>query len=603
MSIEAAGARIAIVAHRDPRGEVGERVDLLVEGLRQIVDRVVLVADALMPAGRQRAEAVADRVVVAPAPTAIALLAAGLAAVDDEVRAASSVLVTDTERYGPLRGIEQPEPERWVTREGAAADAWLLVPTAPRHALEPSPWLWSGTVHRSATWREWWHGARTDTGSLGMHDLVLALREAGLDVVSRLGAVDRAERVTLESPGHGGFVERVLLTADPLVIEDLALDSGAAARVLGWDYSGRVLARDLQHVAPPRQVHTAMQGLRILTGFPEIGGGIPPRLGVLTHIYYPEALPTVGVSLQHMPVDWTWIVTTGSEESKAAIEHRFEVEVSRWLQRLQRFEVRVVESNRGRDISAFLIGCADLLRPGADGRYAFDVVLKLHSKQSPQDPLPRGTRFQRHALGSLLGQQHQQNALLQLFIDEPELGMAMPPQIHVGYPTLGRAWFGNRPAAERMASRLGIDVPFDEGSPLAPFGSMFAARPEALRPLVDSLGWRDFPDESGYRDGGTAHVVERLFAYAAISEGYTVRTVTSPELAAESHQLLEWKLQEILRDVPGTARQQVQLAHAATRAAAIPAGAAVRAARVAGRGAAGLVRGAREAMRRLREDG
>ncbi|WP_206447330.1 rhamnan synthesis F family protein [Agrococcus sp. KRD186] len=570
----AAATRLAIVAHRDPRGEVGDRVDLLVAGLRTITDRVVLVADALSAAGRERADALADRVVVAQAGSVLALIAAGLAAVDDEVCAAASVLVTDTERYGPL-------PDRdmlGILAAGApTTGAWTWTPTAPRQHLEPSPWLWA---HRDAfdgeTWRRWWRAARDDRDTLGVHDLVLALQRGGARVSAiRSHQDERIQRAVLEVPLEQPFFERLLFTADPGDLEQHALgDPGAWRMLQGSGYPMRVIARDLQQAAPPRQVATTIGAMRVLERWPEeLSAGPRPRLAVIAHVYYPEALPEIGVMLQHMPVDWTLIVTTGSEESKAAIEHRFEREVSSWLQRLQHFEVRVVESNRGRDISAFLLGCSDVLRTDAAGGHPFDVVLKLHSKRSPQDPYPRATRFQEHVLGSLLGAPH---ALLQLFIDEPELGMAMPPQIHVGYPTLGRAWFGNRPLAERLARRLGIDVPFDDGSPLAPFGSMFAARPEALRPLVDSLGWHDFPDESGYRDGGVAHAVERLFAYAAISEGYIVRTVTSPEVAAESHQMLEWKLQEILQDVPGTSRQQVQLASAATRAAAAVAGPAVR---------------------------
>lgn len=595
MSPDVDAPRIAIVAHRDPRGQVGARVPLLVEGLRTMVDRVVLVVDGPAAAGRAQAEAVADRVVEASATTPIALLAAGLAAVDAEVRAAGAVLLTDTERYGPLGGEWDPAEAR--DRSGARADAWVLVPTAPRQALEPSPWLWARrAVVDDEAWIAWWRRARDDRGALGMHDLVGALEAAGRSVAARARGGERSVRASLEAPGTGGFVERALLTADPLELEEQALDSRSAARQLRGTAWQRILPEDLRAAAPPRQVHTAVGGMAIPVGI----GGVsrPVRLGVLSHIYYPDALPEIGVRLQHMPTGWDWIVTTGSEESKAAIERRFEVEVSPWLQRLERFEVRVVASNRGRDISAFLLGCADLLRADADGRSAYEVVLKLHSKRSPQDPIARAERFQRHALGSVTGSL---DGLLQLFLDEPELGLAMPPQIHVGYPTLGRAWFGNRPAAERMASRLGIVVPFDEGSPLAPFGSMFAARPEALAPLVDRLGWRDFPDESGYRDGGTAHVVERLFAYAAIGEGYSVRTVTTPELAAESHQMLEWKLQEILRDVPGTSRQQVLLAAAAAHAAALPAGAAVRAARGAAGGAARVVRTVRGALQRRSE--
>lgn len=597
----AAPLRLAIVAHRDPRGEVGERVDLLVAGLRTIVDRVVLVADGLGAAGRARAEALADSVVEAPATSAIALLAAGLAAVDDEVRAAASVLVTDTERYGPL--LHVPPLAGTLAERKPHEAVWTWSPTAPRQDPEPSVWMCAERdVVAHEAWRDWWRAARIDAGQLGLHDLVLALRAADVAV----GALERhhdarVRRLTIESiDGVSPFIERVLFTADPTVLDEQAIDPGQAWSKLRWAYPMDVVARDLRRAAPPRQIATNVGALKVLERWPEeLGGGPRPRLAVLAHVYYPEALPELGIALQHMPVDWTWIVTTGSEASKAEIERSYDFEVSRYVRSRppQRFEVRVVESNRGRDISAFLLACADVLRPDASGAYAYDVVLKLHSKRSPQDPYPRATRFQRHVMGSVTGAMH---ALLQLFIDEPHLGMAMPPQIHVGYPTLGRAWFGNRPLAERLASRLGIDVPFDEGSPLAPFGSMFAARPQALRPLVDAFGWHDFPDESGYKDGGTAHAVERLFAYAAISEGYTVRTVTTPEIAAESHQMLEWKLQEILQDVPGTSRQQVQLAKAATRAAAISAGAVVRTAREAGRLGGRAAQGAKGAIDRLR---
>jgi lipopolysaccharide biosynthesis protein len=608
--VTAAPHRLAIVAHRDPRGEVGERVDLLVEGLRTIVDRVVLVADALSTAGRERADALADRVVVAPAGSVIALLAAGLASVDDEVRAAASVLVTDTERYGPLPGVRPGLAARIAERPGETT-AWTWARTAPRQALEPSPWFWAGPeALADQAWRTWWRSARDDDGRLGIHDLVVALRAGGVAVGALTAPAEpRVERATLElADGAAPFVERILLTGDPLELEDQALDPAGAWRMLrDAGYPMRVVAADLGRTAPPRRIATNAGAMRVLVGPGELFG-TPPRVAVLAHIYYPEALADLQLRLQHLPPGWKLFVTTGSEASKAELDRMIPIHFrSSRPDLVPAFDVRVVDSNRGRDISAFLIGCADLLRPQSDGSYSFDVVLKVHSKRSPQDPYPRASRFQRHVLESLLGDSAAATALLQLFIDEPELGMAMPPQIHVGYPTLGRAWFGNRPLAEQLASRLGIDVPFDEGSPLAPFGSMFAARPEALRPLVDSLGWHDFPDESGYRDGGTAHAVERLFAYAAISEGYAVRTVTTPEIAAESHQMLEWKLQEILRDVPGTSRQQVQLAAAATRAAALPAAAIVRSGRAAAQGAGRLggaaARGARAALARVRRGG
>ena len=596
----AAAARIALVAHRDARGELGERVELLIDGLREIADRIVLVADSLGPDARARAESVADRVVVAPVGSALALIAAGLASVADELRDAASVLVTDTERYGPCpRGLALAQI---VAQRAPEVGAWIWAETAPRQELEPSPWIWADReAVASETWRSWWRGAREDRGARGLHELVTALRRAGIPVAALHTAPDeRIERLTLERPeSTPPFIERLLLTADPLALEEQALRSREASSALRLGgYSMAVVGRDVHGAVPPRQAATSLGALAILGRRRErAGAGL--RVAALTHIYHPESLAALQLALQDLPPETTWIITTGSEAAKAIIER--DLEEHALIPGPREIDVRVVASNRGRDVSAFLIACADILRPGPGGSYPHDVVLKLHSKRSPQDPYARAQAFQHHVVRSLTGSLAE---LLQLFVDEPELGMAMPPQIHVGYPTLGRAWFGNRPEAERLAGRLGIDVPFDDGSPLATFGSMFAARPAALRPLVDALGWQDFPDESGYRDGGVAHAVERLFAYAAISEGYTVRTVTTAEIAAESHQLLEWKLQTILEDVPGTSRQQVQLARVATRAAAVPAGAVVRAARSAGRLRGGLARGARDALGRLRgQDG
>ena len=62
--------------------------------------------------------------------------------------------------------------------------------------------------------------------------------------------------------------------------------------------------------------------------------------------------------------------------------------------------------------------------------------------------------------------------------------MVFPPIYHIGYPTLGHSWFGNEEAAEELAERLGIGVPFDDTTPVSPYGSMFMARPHTLRKLT-----------------------------------------------------------------------------------------------------------------------
>ena len=80
--------------------------------------------------------------------------------------------------------------------------------------------------------------------------------------------------------------------------------------------------------------------------------------------------------------------------------------------------------------------------------------------------------------------------------------MVLAPLPHMGYPTMGHAWFTNREPAQAVAKRLGINVPFDKDMPLATYGSMFIARPQALAKLVNA-GFKpeNFPVEGGYKDG------------------------------------------------------------------------------------------------------
>ena len=140
--------------------------------------------------------------------------------------------------------------------------------------------------------------------------------------------------------------------------------------------------------------------------------------------------------------------------------------------------------------------------------------------------------------------------------------MVIPPIYHLGYPTLGISWFQNKPSALALAARLGITVPFDATTPVAPYGSMFIARPQALRSLTaGDFRHDDFPDEGGYKDGALTHVVERLFAYAALSAGFHVREVLDPHLAAVNYKALEFRgvaLGEVLGPFPRRALKRVQ---------------------------------------------
>lgn len=266
---------------------------------------------------------------------------------------------------------------------------------------------------------------------------------------------------------------------------------------------------------------------------------------VAIHCYYEDMIDELMGYAERLPCARHVVVTTDTEEKKsyilAALARRGEPS----------YEVRLTESNAGRDVSAFLLGCADLLRDDS-----FDFVVKLHSKRSPQDGALAAGWFKRHLFGNLLHSDNYAANAVNLLAERPEIGMLIPPIIHIGFPTLGNAWFLNKEPAAKLCKELGITTPLDESTPLSAYGSMFIARPKALRTLVDAgLTWADFEDEA-YGDGSLAHVIERLFTYSSLGSGMPVYTIQSTELASINYSSLEFKLQSFSQGLPGTVMQQ-----------------------------------------------
>jgi rhamnosyltransferase len=169
---------------------------------------------------------------------------------------------------------------------------------------------------------------------------------------------------------------------------------------------------------------------------------------------------------------------------------------------------------------------------------------------TPQNSWGMARHFKEHLFENLLLNRSYVSHLLSIFEREPRCGMILPPIIHIGYPTLGASWFTNRPGAEELAKKLGLKVPFDDYTPLAAYGTMYWFRPDALRPMFEhAFSWSDFPAEPGHKDGGLAHVIERLLVYTAHHRGYYAKCVLTPKNAAKNYVKLEYRLQKMIGDI------------------------------------------------------
>ncbi|MDP9118535.1 MAG: rhamnan synthesis F family protein [Actinomycetota bacterium] len=346
------------------------------------------------------------------------------------------------------------------------------------------------------------------------------------------------------------IVKRRVFFHEPLYMDRQGvLGKRVLEKITEAGYPAELIWSNLVPSTEPRTLYTNLAMLSVLPDLEPSGRPQwQPRICVMAHIYYVDMIAELMGAIGNIPVPFDLVATTDTQAKQDAIAQALRDYP------INKVEVRVVESNSGRSESAFLITCRDVLTSGS-----YDLILKVHSKKSPQDGYNSGSVFKNHTIDNLLSSPGYIAHLLQLFELEPKLGMVIPPLIHIGFPTLGHSWFGNFEPAAELAKTLDIRTPFDPSTPLSANGGMFWARPEALTKLArHPFEFTDFvPNDEGWRDGQLPHVLERLYSYAAIDAGYLVRVVANADWAAIDYTLLEYKMQRISSMLPAHPYEQI----------------------------------------------
>jgi len=317
-------------------------------------------------------------------------------------------------------------------------------------------------------------------------------------------------------------------------------------------YPMPLIWENLARNVPPKILNTAASMLEVL---PEVDvaydASRPLKIVVVAHIFYEEMTDEILDRADTLPGTYDLVVTTPDADKAATISET----IARRPRDGRNVEIRVLESNDGRDQSAFLVACRDVILSDA-----YDLLVKLHSKKTVQDGFNIGRHFKTQQFMNLLNSEGYTANLIALFQKEPGLGIAYPPTIHIGYPTIGRGWWSNKEGFAALCDRLGIRVPLDDVSPLAPYGSMYVARPRALRLMVaNEWQFDDFSGAEAYRDGGLAHILERMPSYAAGELGFHTRTVSTAEYMSISHTAFDFNLDQTAMPIPGFIDEQVAL--------------------------------------------
>lgn len=235
------------------------------------------------------------------------------------------------------------------------------------------------------------------------------------------------------------------------------------------------------------------------------------KIALIMHLYFEDLFMESFTLASSMPVEADVYITTNTEEKKRKIEEIF------GSLNCNKVSVKVV-SNRGRDVSALLVGMSEMVTQ-------YDLICFSHDKKSIQNSRGSvGESFAYKCYANILYNNIYVENVIELFAENPRMGMAVPPApLHGEYRDLyGKNWGINFNNTQNLCKELDIHVPMRETeSPIAPYGSVFWFRPTAMKKLFHKQ-WKygDFPEEPLPVDGTVSHAIERCYSFVAQSEGY-----------------------------------------------------------------------------------
>lgn len=247
-------------------------------------------------------------------------------------------------------------------------------------------------------------------------------------------------------------------------------------------------------------------------------------VAVHAHIYYTDLANEIRLYLENIPCDFSFYVTTDTEEKAKAIELVFS-----GMKHIKFYSVHIT-INRGRDIFPMLVEIGNKLTE-------HELVLHIHTKRSPHNSNAlRGWR--RYLMESLLGNPLRVSAILQEFIDDKELGILFPDPYYQVKPLVLKPSTANEPNMIKLLRLANLKESELENidRTFFPAGDMLWFRGNAIKPLVQmGLSSDDFEKELGQVDATMAHAVERMFPYFAGKMGLTTKSFLSNSFLSQQY--------------------------------------------------------------------
>jgi len=239
------------------------------------------------------------------------------------------------------------------------------------------------------------------------------------------------------------------------------------------------------------------------------------RIAVIVYVYYEELFETCASYINHFPTGTHICILSDSEEK---LRHMRDSGL------LDRYDTEYIQTvNRGRDVSALLIGGRDTVLSGQ-----YDLICFMHDKKGVQTELQCiGAQYGEYCYECVASSEEYVQNVVDLFDTNPRLGLAIPPApAHANYYVAVDGTWGNqenlaktREVLDKLnMTKIAVDPKFP---PVAPYGSVFWFRTVAIQSLF-SYPWKyeDFQEEPCGTDGELMHAIERVYPFVAQNSGF-----------------------------------------------------------------------------------
>lgn len=547
---------------------VDDYVPFALSALRPHAERIVVVLPkGAMPGNAAQLAEAADDLVASPY---VAFDPAAYRwAVERETAARDfdEIVLTGDGWFGPIGDISVAIGR--AAADPAAVRAMVEVPVDlpdafpdagyPRRDL---PWTWTA-VRRDVVSSSGWDAAWANLSRVAKNPervFLDRLAEAGHAVSMVFPASNHPSHdPALYTPsllfddGYPFLGRRIFTLYPPFLDRFAVVGREVIDDVVRRGYPATLLWQNLARTTAPKGLYAISGAVEVLSAATSAYDPASPlRIAAIVHVGDLDAVAGLLDRLALLPDPYDLYLTTTNGKHAALLQRMVE---QRQDERIAAFEIRVTPASRGRDMSDFFVGCRDVLLNDD-----VDLVIKLHTRKMRRKTTNVQRYFRRYQYENLLGSRAHVANLLALFQREQGLGFVFPPMIHIGYSTMGNGWADLQEKAAELSARIGIGVPSDSVSPLAPYGGMLVARPAALR-LLSGERWRyrDYGRQGASQYKHLAHLQERMIVPAGAELGYHARTVLTREHASISHTALESKTDYLFSTTRGWPVEQIQM--------------------------------------------